>query len=232
MDITKILDYQNLDSELFKLEKSLRDNQNKKLAISLQDSAKKAQERSGQLEQRAESLIKEIETVQKQFEIQSAKMKEIFAKDIDKMSKEEVENLLALKDKLSQNLAILDKNLTKLAENVNAVLADFNKTRKIFTTAKENYVTAKEAYDKEAKVVEPQMAEIKKKLESLAKGIDGKVMEQYQKRRNDNIFPIFVPLNNNLCGYCHIELPAVNISKIKEEGHITCEHCRRIIYTK
>ena len=118
MDITKILDYQKLDSELFKLEKSLKENQNKKLAFSLQDSAKKAQERSSQLENRAESLVKEIETVQKQYEIQSAKMKEIFAKDVDKLSKEEVEQLLSLKDKLAQNLVILDKNMTKLAEKI------------------------------------------------------------------------------------------------------------------
>ncbi len=232
MDITKILDYQKLDSELFKLEKSLKENQNKKLAFSLQDSAKKAQERSSQLENRAESLVKEIETVQKQYEIQSAKMKEIFAKDVDKLSKEEVEQLLSLKDKLAQNLVILDKNMTKLAENVNAVLADFNKTRKIFASAKENYSKAKDAYDNEAKAIEPQMTELRKKLENLEKSIDAKVVEQYKKHRNDNIFPVFVPLSSNLCGYCHMELPAVNISKIKDEGHITCEHCRRIIYNK
>ena len=225
MDITNILAYQALDAELFKLEKSLRENQNKKLAFQLQDSAKKAQERSSQLEQKAEALIKEIET-------QSEKMQEIFAKDIEKMTKEEVEAMLSLKDKLSQNLSILDKNLTRLAENVNAVLADFNKTRMIFNQAKENYAKAKEAYDNEAKALEPQMAELAKKLSGLEKGIDAAQLEQYQKRRKDNLFPIYVPLSGDLCGYCHMQLPAAIISKIQDQGHITCEHCHRIIYKK
>lgn len=231
MNISKILDYQKLDAQLFKLEKALKDNQNKKLALENQEAARKAQERSTQLEERAQSLIKEIETVKAQYETQSAKMNEIFAKNIEKMKSEEIDAMLSLKDKLAGNLTILDKNLTRLAENVNAVLADFNKTRKIFAAAKDNFAKAKLSYDNEAKEVEPQMEELKKELASLSKSIDAKLMEQYEKRRKDNLFPVFVPLSENLCGYCHIELPAANISKIKEEGYITCDHCRRIIYT-
>ena len=44
MDISKILDYQKLDTELFKLEKRLRDNPNKKTANEMSTNAKNAQQ--------------------------------------------------------------------------------------------------------------------------------------------------------------------------------------------
>ena len=232
MDINKILEYQNLDSELFKIEKSLRENEDKKTATQMQSNAKIAQERSFKLNEKASELAKECENTKKQFEIQKNKMNEIFAKDIDKLSAEEVDKLMQLKDKLSQNLSILERNFAKLAENMNALLSDFNKTKNAFQMAKEQYAVSKQNYDKKIEEAEPKKQEIAKKLASLEKGIDGKIIEAYKKRRNENIFPVVVGLAGNCCGGCRVELSMANLSKLKEEKILTCEHCHRIIYTK
>ena len=55
-------------------------------------------------------------------------------------------------------------------------------------------------------------------------------MEAYIKRRKENVFPVVVPLTGNSCGGCHVELPYANITKLNEEGLLSCEHCRRLIY--
>ena len=232
MDLKNILDYQALDSELFKIERELRENQNKKTASTMHESMKEAQGRSIKLEEKAGSLLAEIEKVKKQFKLQQDKMDEFMSKDLEKMSKEELEKLSSLKDKLAQNLVILERNLTSLAENVNAVLSDFNKTIKTFNSCKEQYAKSKSAYEQDLKAVESQKSEITKKLETLSKGIEPRIMEAYRKRRKENIFPVVVPLNNNSCGGCHIELPYANISKLQDEGILTCEHCHRLIYLK
>lgn len=78
--------------------------------------------------------------------------------------------------------------------------------------------------------MEQEKVEIEKKLKSLEKNIDGKLLEAYKKRRGENIFPIVVALNGNSCGGCHVELPFANIVKLDSEGILICEHCRRIIY--
>lgn len=232
MDISKILDYQKLDTELFKLEKRLRDNPNKKTANEMSTNAKNAQQRSFQLEEKAGSLIKEIDTIKKQFEVQTEKMQQIMAKDLEKLSKEEVDSLLSVKDKLAQNLTILDKNLTKLAESVNAVLADFNKTLKVYNAARDKFAESKAEYDKEVKELEPTKQKLEKELASLEKGIEAKLMTKYKEKRSDNIFPVLVPLKENSCGGCHMELPAAQISKLQNDGIYSCEHCHRIIYFK
>ncbi|MBP3345191.1 MAG: hypothetical protein J6K97_03200 [Clostridia bacterium] len=237
MKVEQILQYQNLDREMFKLEKELRSNPNKQKANSLHENMKSAQERSVKLEEKAGTLLSEIEKVKKQLKIQQDKMNEFMAKDLNSMSKEELEKLSNLKDKLSQNLVILEKNLTALAENVNAVLADFNRTIKTFNAAKEEFAKCKAAYDQEAKVVEEKKAEISRQLAEIAKQIDSALMDAYSKRRKENIFPVVVQLmeqgkGSYFCGGCHTELPFASINKLSDEGVATCDHCRRIIYKK
>lgn len=231
MNVEVVLKYQSLDSELFKLERELKENQNKKNVDSLMDNMKKAQARSVKLEENAGKLLSEIEKVKSQVKTQEKKMEEFASKNLETMSKEDIEKLSVLKDKLNQNLVILEKNLTTLAENMNAILADFNKTIKAFNGAKEEYGKRKQAYDNDVKAVEEQKKEIVDKLNEISKSIEPNIMEVYKKRRKE-MFPVLVPLNNNSCGGCHMELPFANITKLNEEGVITCEHCRRLVYKK
>ncbi len=230
MKVEKLLEYQKLDSQLFKIERGLKENKNRLSAGQMHENMKNAQSRSIKLEERAGALLAEIEKVKKQFKIQEDKMEEFMQKDIDKMSKAEVDNLIMLKNKLAQNLAILEKNLTTLAENMNATLADFNKTIKIFNNAKQQYGESKNAYDADVRAVEGEKARIAGELEKIAKEIDGKLLESYQKRRKENVFPVIVPLKGNSCGGCHMEMPYVSLMKLDDEGILVCEHCRRIIY--
>ena len=58
------------------------------------------------------------------------------------------------------------------------------------------------------------------------------IMEKYLKKRADKIFPIVVPLENNVCGGCFTELSMSDISKVKNGGYIECDNCRKIIYKK
>ncbi len=230
MDLSKILEYQKLDSQLVKIERQIKNNENKKTANKMHDNMKDAQNKSITLEEKAGQLLSEIAKVKKQFKVQQDKIKEFTSKDLASLSKEEVEKVSLLKDKLSQNLNILERNLTALAESVNAVLSSFNKTIKLFNDSKVQFSKSKNAYESEVKQVEVEQKTLQEKLLALSKGIDTKLMEAYNKRRKENIFPIVVPIINNSCGGCHIELPYANISKLEDKGILTCEHCHRIIY--
>lgn len=232
MDIKKILEYQDLDRGLFKIEKELRKNDNKQLANENYKKVKDSQANLVKFEAKAGELFTEIEKVKKQFKVQENKMNEVMNKDVETLSQEEVEELSVLKDKLRHNLNVLDKNLTILAENVNAVLSNFNKTLKILNASKEQYIKSKAEFDKDVKLVEDDKNSLIKKLNELAKNIDVKIMEEYLKCRNENKFPVVVPLQDNCCGGCHMELPYASISKLENGGALVCEHCHRIIYKK
>lgn len=230
MEITKILQYQKLDSELFKIEKTLKNSVNRKLANELYKKANDAQNRSVQLENQAKDLLARVKTIREQFEMQNKMLAQVKSKDVDKLSEKEVENLIVLKDKLSQNSNFLDKNLTRLAENVKQVIDEYQKASKIYNDARSKYNDCKASYDKELAEIEPKKKEIEAKLAQEEKGIAKEDLEKYKRLRADNIFPIFVPLRDNHCGGCNIELPVAVVSRIKETGALQCEHCHRIIY--
>ena len=51
---------------------------------------------------------------------------------------------------------------------------------------------------------------MKKQLSILEKEVEPTIMAEYKKKRNDNIFPVLVELENgNFCGRCRMEQPKV-----------------------
>ena len=230
MDIKNILEYQKIDTKVFQLEKQLNTSQNKQKCIQLSNIAKESQAKSAKLEEQASQIAKEIEDLFSVADKNKLKIKEIMSQDIEKMTVQQIESSIALREKLVQNLAIMDKKATKLAELANSILSEFNKTKANYKSAGEKYKVCKEAYDKELAEINPKIDELKKELDKAGKLVDGKLLEDYKKRRNDRIFPVLVPLNNKSCGGCHMEVPASSISKLENDGILVCENCRRIIY--
>ncbi|MGN1201482.1 MAG: zinc ribbon domain-containing protein [Candidatus Caccovivens sp.] len=233
MNIESLLKYQKLDEELFKVEQKLKNSPARKKAGELTAIAKKAQTRSTELENEAEKLINEISDIKEKYNLNKSKADEMLSTNLDNMSFEDIEKYGILKNKIMSNLGILEKMLQKNAENINHILSEFNKTKKAYDEARNQYAVCKQKIDEETKLLEPEKEKIEKQLLVLEKDVAPDIMAEYKKRRNDNIFPVIVPLEgNNFCGRCRMELPKVAISRIKEKGVITCEHCKRLVYQK
>lgn len=233
MNIESLLKYQKLDEELFKVEQKLKNSPARKKAAELTAVAKKAQTRSTELENEAEKLINEISDIKEKYNLNKSKADEMLSVDLETMTFEDIEKYNILKGKIMSNLGILEKMLQKSAENINHILSEFNKTKKSYDEARNEYAVCKQKIDEETKLLEPEKEKIEKQLLVLEKDVAPEVMAEYKKRRNDNIFPVIVPLEgNNFCGRCRMELPKVAISRIKEKGVITCEHCKRLVYQK
>ena len=233
MNIENLLKYQKLDQELFAVEQKIANSPYRKKANELATLAKKTQAKSVELETEAEKLLAQIEDLKEKYATNKAQADKMMSGKIENMTVEELDKLSTLQKAISKNLSVLEKMLQKSAENINHILAEFNKTKKLYDQARTQYVTCKQKLDEQTKASEPEKAKIKKQLEVLEKDVDPQIMADYKKKRNDNIFPVIVPLENgNFCGRCRMELPKVAISRLKEKGIITCEHCKRYIYLK
>lgn len=233
MNIENLLKYQKHDEELFKVEQKLSNSAYRRKANELTAVAKKAQAKSTELENHAEKLIAEIGEIKEKYNLNKKKADEMVSADVENLSMEEIEKINILKPKIMQNLAILEKMLQKSAETINQILSEFNKTKKAYDEARSQYAICKQKIDEETKALEPEKEKLKKELLVLEKDVEPSLMAEYKKRRNDNIFPVVVPLENGaFCGRCRMEQPKVAISRLKEEGVIVCEHCKRFIYQK
>lgn len=233
MDLTNLLKYQEVDAKLFSIDQKLTLSPHKKKANELAGLAKKAQAKSNELENDANNILNEIEELKNSFAQNKKSLDALLKKDLDKMTPEELDSLSTLKSKILNNLNYLEKTIQKSAEKINNTLLDFNKTKKMYDTARVQFEECKKKIQEESSVLEPEKAKVKKELENLEKEVDKRLLDEYKKRRNDNIFPVIVPLEGkNFCGRCRMELPMAAISRINETGVITCEHCKRLVYKK
>ena len=107
---------------------------------------------------------------------------------------------------------------------------NIEKAKKQATIAKNSYMESKNAYDEFVKSKSDEIAKLKAGLVNIAKGLNQDLYKKYQAIRGDKIFPVLVPLNSGLCGYCQMNINANDANKLKQDGYIICENCHRIIY--
>lgn len=230
MDLKKILDYQKKDFELYKLERTLNENENKKIFVEMKNVVQNAQNKRNILEKQAGDLLSDYNNLKKNYEenIKSANI--ILGKKMETASEADLDLIEEIASKISNNLSILEKMLLQEAEKVNAVLVEFNQIRKKNNLAKEKYLKHKELYENESKALQPEILEKQKEIKKLEADLDPAILSKYKQRRQDNIIPVFVPCIDKSCGGCHMELPYANLATLKSKGVLECEHCRRIIY--
>ena len=113
MNIENLLKYQKRDEDLFKVEQKLANSAYRRKAAELTAVAKKAQAKSTELENHAEKLIVEIGEIKEKYNLTKKKAEGMVAANLENMTMEELEKANELKQKIMQNLAILEKMLQK-----------------------------------------------------------------------------------------------------------------------
>ena len=231
MDIQKILDYQKKDAELYKVEQKISNNPYRKKANELASLGKKSQTKIQDLENDAAKMLAEIEKITESYEINKKKAEELLNKKLDNLSAEDLEKLNSLKAKIVSNLNTLEKYVQRSAENEHRTISEYTKTAGDYKKIKEQYAACKENVEKETAALEPERKKIQTELAKLESSVDAKALAEYKKKRSEGIFPVYVALENDaFCGFCRMEQPKIALSKLKESGVITCEHCKRVIY--
>ncbi|MBP3619867.1 MAG: hypothetical protein J6J24_04325 [Clostridia bacterium] len=228
-----LLKYQKFDEQLYKIEQKMSNGAYKKKAEALRVQAENSKRISEKLKEDAEHLLTEIEEIKSKHKLNKTKAEEILGKDIEGLSMGELEKISVLKSKIFSNLNILEKVLQKAAERINRIVTEYQKTKDIYEKIRNDYNVCKKKITEEDSVLVPEKEKLVKELAELGKSVQQELLAEYKKKRNDKIFPVFVPLESGaFCGHCRMEQPKAAISKLKEQPFITCEHCKRYIYNK
>lgn len=230
MDFKNILEYQRKDGELIKIERELNSSPSKKVSADMIMVVKKAQEKSAQLEKRAEVMLKDFESLKKTYQDNMAQVQKFISKNLESVSAKDLDNIISASNAIINNLGVLEKKLFLEAENFNIALNEFDQAKKQYGAARAKYTEHKQVYDSLLKQKEPEIAAIKKELETLEKGIEPKLLTKYKQLRADRLFPAFVKLIDKSCGGCRMELSAAEVEKVKNNGYMECDNCHRIIY--
>lgn len=225
-----IIEYQKLDGKILALKRNFDSSVDKKTLNQVVSLVKDSQTKLIELENRAKTALSEFEQNKKDYNALYEQLKTLSKIDANSFDEQKAQAELEKINKLTQTLSAMERALSSQAENVNSIIKNFEVCRNNIMTYKQKYKESKEKVDALQASLAPQVEQIKKQMATLEKQIDANLLSKYKHLRQDKIFPVFVPLNSNACGGCSMALPAALMNKLKENGYLECEQCRRYIY--
>ena len=228
--MSELLEYQNVDAQLRKIEQEVASSEEQKKYAQANKFMKSAPERFEAQDRRAaelaalrEDLVRRAEDISKQIAEYS---------DLDEMVDEEGGDISFYKKNaqaLLDRLRAVKGELNKLTADVNAAVEEYDRFKKQTIAMQKQG----EEYSKKFKELKNAHAaeadEIAKKLAALSKDIPKDLMERYQQKRKEKIFPIIAPLNGDRC-ICGMDFPLAQQGKLAGGNVVECEHCRRFVY--
>lgn len=229
--LEKILEYQATELELMNLENEISKSKDRERATEIQQSLKNQHAKLVSLEGEAKKVNDSYQKATKKYEEYMKKL-EALENEIKNADPEKVEQYSKLyKDFASVGVA-LEKDIQTIYANVQQISKAYEDIILKSKTDREKFDKFKASYSKLKAEKEPKILEVKQKIASLEKQLEPKLLSVYKQKREGRIFPVFVPLSNNKCGGCRMEISASKLGqmKSKELGTIECENCGRIVY--
>ncbi len=228
----KYLEYQKLDSELFKLEREISKNEHKKDAQAMVNFVKDAQAKILKLDEMSKQTYAEFEKL-KQVQQKGFSLVEKYSKQIGGTPTEaELQDLKAKLSQTASQLNELEKRMLSYEKKAKSLLQEFDSIKKKMAVAKSRHQESKGKFDEYYKSRQPEILELKQKIENLEKTLDENFVNKYKTLKQDGIFPVLVPLVDKRCGGCRMELSSIALEKVDENGRLECPSCRRLIYVK
>jgi len=225
----KLLEYQKLDGKLLSLKRELEKDATRQTLNKVVSLVKDSQSKLLELDAKAKACIADYEKYKKDYERVFNELSEISNKDVSSLTEEELSANVEKANQLIALIGTLERGLSAQAESINGILKSFDVCRNNIVTYKQKYKESKLVCEQHEASLKPQFEEIKKQMATMEKDIEPKMLAKYKHLRQDKIFPVLVPLNNNACGGCSMEVPAALMNKLKSTGYLECEQCRRCI---
>lgn len=228
--IENILNYQKLDTKLYNLERSLREDEAKKVVSNMIAFVKSEQSKLLSIENDAKNEVKNFEQLNKEYEDSVKILDELVKIKVEALDDNQTREIADRINQITNKINILERKINTFKDKVNNILKSFENTKKSIVVSKQKYKESKEKYDKKVAELTPEIDKLNKELKKLESGIDKNLLSRYKQTKQDNIFPVFVPVISSTCGGCRMEISHALMQKLKDKGYIECEQCHRIIY--
>ena len=225
----KMLQYQKLDMDLKKIQRTINQSREKDIMNKMIAYVKDAQNVSNGIENKASKVVNDYYNLKKNYEFNSKKVEKLISNMPN--NADELKNAYSQINTLSSELFMIERNLNIVLSKAKELLKEFEVTKNNVIKARAKHKQSKDNYEKLIKEYEPKVVEIKSQMKGLEKEINPQLLEKYKLMKNDNIFPVYVPLlDEKACYGCRMEVASGKLNKLTNEPFITCEHCGRLIY--
>ena len=226
----KILaELQKIDAEIYQLKKELSAHP----AIQQKIDAEFEKKRAGI--KAAEEEFKKFQMKQKEKEgdllSKEDKIKKLQAQLYQlKSNKEYAAMDLEIKG-LKADKSVLEEEILKFLDSADQVKSTFEKEKELVAGEEKKAKVEIEALKKKTEEIGAVIQAHEEKRKGYLPSIDPKLISQYERILAKREGLALVPVRNNSCGGCHLELPPQAVHEIRlQDKLIMCESCARILY--
>lgn len=228
MSLQTMLKYQEIDGKLFKLERDLAGSEERKEYVKVKKFIEAAPEKLDALETKATSLNAEAETlVKKSAQLEAAladfeNVTELVGGGADiAFYQKKVQSVVEQIKKLKAELATL-------TASIKAADAEYQKLKKQVISVQKQAPEIQKKYQALKASQDGERKEIEGQLSALVKDIEPELLNKYNTKRKEKIFPIVGQAMSGRCPFCGMEPPLAMRSKLVDG--IECDNCHRIIF--
>lgn len=229
-NLQAILHYQEVDTKLYKIERELAGCDERKEYVKVKKFLETAPEKLDSLDVKATSLKTQAEDLVKAYEAAEETLKDF--ENLDELVNGGAD--IAFYKKKAQSIV---EKLKKLKADMNALSAtiketdaEYQKLKKQVISAQKQYADVSEKYKAVKSAKDTERKEIEAELSKIAKEVPAQMLEVYQTKRKERVFPVVGQLTSNRCPYCSMEPPIAARNQLTGGGVIECDNCHRIIF--
>ena len=231
MELSTMLEYQELDNALMRLENELRQSPVAREYATYKHTLNTAQEQvmkqtrdAGEMTKQMEALIAEYEAIEKE-------LKEAESAAPDVTSTVEADFFIRNVQKLVTQLKNLASEISKMSSRIVELNQSHAATMQAGKDAKKKLALCKDAYEAEKEKYRPAATELQQKIADAEKGCSEQFLTVYKRLRKLKKLPVIVPLmDGQSCGGCFMELAGDILVTLSGKAFIECPSCGRILY--
>lgn len=230
-EILRLIELQNLDLEILKIEKAVQE---------IPQSLQKAQKEKDQLFNKIEHFKNLIEEKTKQKNLFEEELKQEYqrlkstqARLVQIRGTREYQLLLREIEEIKKANKQKEEEILKLMEEIEKLEQEKRKLEEEFAKVEEIFNQEKQKFDDYCTQLNQEKAKLIEQRISLSKKIPARLLKKYELLRERKGGIGIAPVDNYVCEGCHMAIPPQLYNEIQRDNrYYECPHCKRLIFFK
>lgn len=229
-NLQAILQYQEVDTKLYKIEREIAGCDERKEYVKVKKFLETAPEKLDALDVKASSLKTQADELAKKYASTEETLKDF--ENLDELVNGGADIAFYKKKAQSivEQLKKIKAEINTLTSGIKETDAEYQKLKKQVISAQKQYADVSEKYKAVKSAKDAERKEIEAELSKIAKEVPAQMLEVYQTKRKERVFPVVGQLTSNRCPYCSMEPPIAARNQLTGGGVIECDNCHRIIF--
>ncbi|NLN16654.1 MAG: hypothetical protein GX182_04945 [Firmicutes bacterium] len=227
-----LLEVQQLDMDMAKIDEMMRDLPVRRLILALRMREKEIQgllakneERLRNSEQRSRRLHLDLDESRSQMELMK---KKLYSGEIK--SPKELAQVESRCESLRQRANDLEEEILNLMLQAEELAAETKEQRGQLEEVQGELEGHLLEYERTVKRWRREMRELQKLREEAQASVSPSLLATYERMRTRCQGRVVVEVRNGICGGCRVGLSPSHLGKLRKgEGEVFCEHCGRLL---